>query len=708
MTTSSPRARARKGRHRRPLFLIDIAVPRDIESSVAEARRRLPLRPRRPPGGGGGQPARAHEGGGGGGGAHRPRGATSSSTGSRPGTRCPSWSRSAQRAEDIRQAELEKARRRMGPLTPEQEEALDAATTAIVNKLLHSPIVHLKESAQNGHGPEQVEPHPEAPRPVSRSGPSASAPAAARSPSGRRTTWRGACAPPATASRSSASRPPATASSTAPRDRRGQGGLPEGDRGGAGRPRGRPRRAQPEGRAHRAARRPRPVRVPAPRGPARRGALARRADALRPEARGARRAPPACAAQALIKELRKDLVIEDLRGNVDSRIRRLREGKFDAILLAMAGLIRLGRAGRGGGGAEPGAVHPRARARASSPSSAAPATPRCMEAAAPLHDPATARGVEAERARARRPRRKLQRAHGRLRRGERPHPAAVGLPGPAGRLAHGARATSRATIPQDVGAELAEQLLDWGGVPAAGAVSRAPRGPERPLAGRRVLVTRARGPVRGPRRRAARAGRRGRPRPAARDRAARGPAPVPGRRSARSTATTGCCSRARTRRTRVAAALGPRAGPAGDACALASSGPATTAVIRSLFPGPPITAQATSRFGSPGLAEALALVDVSGARMLLPVSDRSPAAIGRDPARRAGRGSTSWSPTGRSSDEAAGPALRAALDARASTPSPLHLLRPSRLSSALRGMPVGRAGGRHRSDDRRRGPRARA
>ena len=35
-------------------------------------------------------------------------------------------------------------------------EALDAATTAIVNKLLHSPIVHLKESARNGHGPEQV------------------------------------------------------------------------------------------------------------------------------------------------------------------------------------------------------------------------------------------------------------------------------------------------------------------------------------------------------------------------------------------------------------------------------------------------------------------------------------------------------------------------------------------------------------------------
>ena len=61
---------------------------------------------------------------------------------------------------------------------------------------------------------------------------------------------------------------------------------------------------------------------------------------------------------------------------------------------------------------------------------------------------------------------------------------------------------------------------------------------------------------------------------------------------------------------------------------VASSGPATTAVIRALFPDVPVTAQATSRFGSVGLAQALALVDLSRARMLLPVSDRSPAAIG--------------------------------------------------------------------------------
>jgi len=47
-------------------------------------------------------------------------------------------------------AEIEKARRRLGPLTPEQESALEAATSAIVNKLLHGPTVHLKQMAGNG------------------------------------------------------------------------------------------------------------------------------------------------------------------------------------------------------------------------------------------------------------------------------------------------------------------------------------------------------------------------------------------------------------------------------------------------------------------------------------------------------------------------------------------------------------------------------
>ncbi|WP_379130808.1 hydroxymethylbilane synthase [Paenibacillus sp. sgz500958] len=40
--------------------------------------------------------------------------------------------------------------------------------------------------------------------------------------------------------------------------------------------------------------------------------------------------------------LRPDLVIEPVRGNIDSRLRKLESGEYDAILLAAAGLARMG------------------------------------------------------------------------------------------------------------------------------------------------------------------------------------------------------------------------------------------------------------------------------------------------------------------------------------------------------------------------------
>lgn len=45
---------------------------------------------------------------------------------------------------------------------------------------------------------------------------------------------------------------------------------------------------------------------------------------------------------AQLKALRGDLVVKDLRGNVDTRVRKLDEGQYDALILASAGLIRLG------------------------------------------------------------------------------------------------------------------------------------------------------------------------------------------------------------------------------------------------------------------------------------------------------------------------------------------------------------------------------
>jgi hydroxymethylbilane synthase len=46
--------------------------------------------------------------------------------------------------------------------------------------------------------------------------------------------------------------------------------------------------------------------------------------------------------RAQLRALRPDLRYENLRGNVDTRLRKLREGHYDAIVLAMAGLHRLG------------------------------------------------------------------------------------------------------------------------------------------------------------------------------------------------------------------------------------------------------------------------------------------------------------------------------------------------------------------------------
>ncbi len=46
--------------------------------------------------------------------------------------------------------------------------------------------------------------------------------------------------------------------------------------------------------------------------------------------------------RAMILHLRPDIQVKPLRGNVDTRLRKLREGLYDAIVLAEAGLVRLG------------------------------------------------------------------------------------------------------------------------------------------------------------------------------------------------------------------------------------------------------------------------------------------------------------------------------------------------------------------------------
>jgi len=47
--------------------------------------------------------------------------------------------------------------------------------------------------------------------------------------------------------------------------------------------------------------------------------------------------------QAQLKAIRADLDVHPLRGNVDTRLRKLEQGEYDAIILASAGLNRLGK-----------------------------------------------------------------------------------------------------------------------------------------------------------------------------------------------------------------------------------------------------------------------------------------------------------------------------------------------------------------------------
>jgi hydroxymethylbilane synthase len=62
--------------------------------------------------------------------------------------------------------------------------------------------------------------------------------------------------------------------------------------------------------------------------------------------RGARVGTSSLRRMIALKTARPDLVILPCRGNVDTRLRKLDAGEFDAIVLARAGLVRLGVEGR--------------------------------------------------------------------------------------------------------------------------------------------------------------------------------------------------------------------------------------------------------------------------------------------------------------------------------------------------------------------------
>jgi hydroxymethylbilane synthase len=114
-------------------------------------------------------------------------------------------------------------------------------------------------------------------------------------------------------------------------------------------------------------------------------------------AQGARLGTSSLRRSCQIAQHRPDLDIGFLRGNVNTRLAKLDKGEFDAIILACAGLIRLGFEARIGNAIDPelslpaagqGAVGIEFRAN----------DDRIRDLLAPLHHDLTARRVHAERA----------------------------------------------------------------------------------------------------------------------------------------------------------------------------------------------------------------------------------------------------------------------------------------------------------------------
>jgi hydroxymethylbilane synthase len=98
-----------------------------------------------------------------------------------------------------------------------------------------------------------------------------------------------------------------------------------------------------------------------------------------------------------LKWLRPDLVVKPVRGNVDTRLRRLDAGDYDALVLAAAGLRRLGLGDRCGELLRPGDYWPAVGQGALAVQTRAHDT-RVRATLAPLDHPATHVAVLAERA----------------------------------------------------------------------------------------------------------------------------------------------------------------------------------------------------------------------------------------------------------------------------------------------------------------------
>ncbi|HUG02530.1 MAG TPA: hydroxymethylbilane synthase [Longimicrobiales bacterium] len=188
------------------------------------------------------------------------------------------------------------------------------------------------------------------------------------------------------------------------------------------------------------------------------------------DARGMRDLPPdarvgtsSLRRRAQLLAARSDVSAPDIRGNVETRLRALDDGRYDALILAAAGLRRLGLEGRIGAHLQPPEWLPAAGQGALAVTCAA-GSRRALSMLASLTHAETARATAAERAFLRRLQGGCQVPVGAL---ARVSPGLLRLEGLIASLdgdrivrgsAHGAPADA-----DEVGEELAERLLAEGG-----------------------------------------------------------------------------------------------------------------------------------------------------------------------------------------------------------------------------------------------------
>ena len=101
--------------------------------------------------------------------------------------------------------------------------------------------------------------------------------------------------------------------------------------------------------------------------------------------------------QSQLRAVRDDLELAPLRGNVDTRLRRLAAGELEALVLALAGLQRLGRADEAGAVLDAGLFVP-APGQGALAMEARAGDAAVRDAVRPLNDPAAEACLRAERA----------------------------------------------------------------------------------------------------------------------------------------------------------------------------------------------------------------------------------------------------------------------------------------------------------------------